>query len=402
MPMYAYRAVNPDGKVVIGELDAQNPVDLELRLRRLNLDLIRSDLQRRQWRLFARRSISRKDLIGFCFHMEQMSSAGVPILDALNDLREGADNPAMREITVGLIESIQGGKRLSQAMADAPPGAFSEIIVSMVQSGEATGRLGDIFRNLTESLKWQDELAETTKRMLMYPGFIAAVLLATVLFLLLYLVPQLATFLQTLGHGLPTPTRFMLALSAFCVQYWPILLVVPIAAYIGLRLMLKRSDAFQYFWDDLILRIPYIGPILRKIVIARFADMFAMMYESGITVLDSIRICESTAGNAHYREALAKVHSMIEEGQSVTLAFQNVGIFPPLVIRLLRVGEATGKLDEALRSVNYFYNRDVKESVARLQVLIEPALILAMGVILGGMMLATLMPIYDLFSKIRP
>jgi type IV pilus assembly protein PilC len=255
--------------------------------------------------------------------------------------------------------------------------------------------------NLVESLKWQDELAAQTKKLIMYPSFLGAVVVAIVLFMMLYLVPKMAGFIKNMGQEIPTQTKILLATSGFFVSYWYIVVFTPIIVAIGLFFVIRTNPKARYRFDAFKLRIPFIGEILRKIILSRFSAVFAMMYQSGITILDSIKACEDVVGNLVLRDALRRVSQLIGEGQNVTAAFQEVALFPPLVIRMLRVGESTGELDKALRNVGYFYNRDVRESIGRVQAMIEPAMTVTIGLILGWIMLAVLGPIYDIITQLK-
>ncbi|MCC6657935.1 MAG: type II secretion system F family protein, partial [Rhodocyclaceae bacterium] len=170
---------------------------------------------------------------------------------------------------------------------------------------------------------------------------------------------------------------------------------------VGIKLAVEANPAFRYRFDEFKLQLPVLGPILRKIILSRFASVFAMMYASGIAIIDAVRSTEDVVGNAVIREGLKRAGQLIAEGQNVTVAFQNIGLFPPLVIRMLRVGENTGALDTALLNVSYFYNRDVKESIEKVQAMIEPAMTLILGALLGWVMLSVLGPIYDVITKLK-
>jgi type IV pilus assembly protein PilC len=219
--------------------------------------------------------------------------------------------------------------------------------------------------------------------------------------MMLYLVPKMAGFIRNMGQEMPAQTKFLLATSGFFVNYWYIVIFTPILIVIGLVALIKTNPKARYRFDQVKLTVPYLGEILRKIILSRFAAVFAMMYQSGITILDSIRACEDVVGNQVIRDALRRVGGLIGEGQNVTAAFHDAGLFPPLVIRMLRVGESTGELDKALRNVSYFYNRDVRESIERVQAMIEPVMTVSIGLILGWIMLAVLGPIYDIITQLK-
>ena len=400
MPLFTYRAIDPQGKSVVGRVEAVNLFDLEQRLARMGLDLVVGGQSSRHGRLLGRSRVSRQDLISFCFHLEQLSGAGVPVIEGLTDLRESVDNPRFREVVSGLVESIEGGKNLSGALSDYPE-VFSKVFVSLVRSGEQTGRLPEVLKSLTESLKWEDELAAQTKKLMMYPAFVGSIVLLVTFFLMIYLVPQMTGFIRNMGQDVPLQTRVLIAVSAFFVDYWWALLAAPFAAWGALRHAMKRNPAVEYAVDRYKLAMPVIGPILRKIILSRFASSFAMMYASGITVLEAIRSCEEIVGNRPLENALRSAGQQIAEGKQLTAAFADLGLFPPLVIRMLRVGENTGALDASLLQVSYFYNREVRESIGKAQAMIEPALTLLLGAILGWVMLSVLGPVYDAISRMK-
>ena len=399
MALYSYKAIDGRGKSLMGQIEAINLIDLELRLQRMGLDLIVGGPASRRSSMF-KGAIGRPELINFCFHLDQLTSAGVAILEALTDLRDSVENPRFREVISGLIESIQGGQNLSSAMADYKE-VFPKVFANLIRAGEETGRMSQVLKSLGENLKWEDELIAQTKKLMMYPAFVGSIVLAVTMFLMIYLVPQMIGFIKSSGQAIPLQTRILIQVSGFFINYWWAVLIAPVIAVAGIKLALTRSPAFRYKFDDYKLRVPLLGPIQRKIILSRFASIFAMMYSSGITILDCIKSSEDIAGNLVISEGLARAGQQIAEGKNVSTAFQDVGLFPPLVIRMLRVGESSGKLDNALLNVSYFYNRDVKEAIGKVEVMIEPAMTVILGALLGWVMLSVLGPIYDSVSKIK-
>jgi type IV pilus assembly protein PilC len=400
MPLFSYKAIDAVGKNVLGRVEAVNLFDLEQRLSRMGLDLVSGAPSSQRTRLIGGAKIARQDLINFCFHLEQLTSAGVPVIEGLVDLRESIDKPRFREVVSGMVESIEGGRSLSQALAEFPE-VFSKVFVSLVRAGEQTGKLGEVLKSLTESLKWEDELAQLTKKIILYPAFVGSIVLLVTLFLMIYLVPQMAGFIRNMGQDVPLQTRLLIHVSAFFVDYWWAVIAAPFVAWAAIKFAVKSNPAFEYALDGYKISMPIIGPILRKIILSRFASSFAMMYSSGITVLDAIRSCEEIMGNRPMEYALRTAGQQIAEGKNLTAAFQDLAIFPPLVIRMLRIGENTGALDTALLNVSYFYNREVREAIGRLQALIEPVLTVVLGLILGWIMLSVLGPVYDAISKMK-
>ena len=400
MAAFQYKAIDRTGRPARGKLDAANEIDLELRLKKMGLDLITSRMLRGHTPSLAAGQITRQDLITFCFDLEQISRAGIPILEGLRDLRDGMENPRFREILTSVIEDIEGGKTLSQSLS-AFPRVFQPVFVSLIRAGEMSGILTEVFENLGATLKWQDELASQTKRLLAYPVLVFVVVLAVMVFLLLYLVPQVTSLLKTMGLQLPLQTRILIGLSEMVTTWWPLLLVLPIIAFAGIGFMAKANPRTRYLLDYAILRLPVIGAILQKIILARFANFIALMYRSGITVLDAIRTSEDIVGNRVIAESLQRAGQQINAGESMSEAFRNLGVFPPLVIRMLRTGESTGALDVALLNITYFYNRDVRDSVDKALKLLEPMLTLVLGGMLAMVLFSVLTPIYDVIGKMK-
>lgn len=399
MPLYSYRAINARGKSAKGMQDAVNVVDLEMRLKRGGLDLI--DASEDSGKARSRRSkIKRAELITFFFNLEQLMRAGVPLLESLADLRDTLSDMRFREVIANLIEAIEGGMKLSLAMEQHPE-AFGKIFTSLIHAGEESGRLPEVFLHITESLKWQDEMAAHTKTIMIYPAFVGTVVVAITFFLMIYLVPQLVGFIKGMGQEIPVQTRLLLATSEFFVDYWYALLALPVALPLAIKLMIASSPEMQFKWDNLKLNLWVTGPILRKIILARFANTFAMMYSSGINVLACIAHSRDVANNLVVAKNLDDVIQAIESGKNLTQSFQQTCMFPPLVIRMIKVGETTGSLDKALLNVSYFYDRDVKDSIKKIQALIEPAMTLILGALLGWVMLSVLSPIYDLIGKVQ-
>ncbi len=400
MPLYTYKAINSTGKSVHGRIDAANVLDLEQRLSHMELSLVSGAPTQQTSRIVGGGKITRKDLINFCFHLEQLTSAGVPIVEGLIDLRDSVENPRFKEVVGGLVESIQGGRTLSQALTDYTE-VFGRVFASLIRSGEHTGKLPEVLRSLSESIKWDDELAAQMKKMLMYPIFVGGIVLLVTFFLMIYLVPQMTAFIRNMGQELPLQTIILIHVSNFCVNYWWVIIAIPPAIFFGLRYAAQRNPAIEYALDRYKLQLPVVGPVMRKIILSRFASSFGMMYSSGLTVLDAIRSAEEILGNRPMEEALRSAGRQIAGGKAMTLAFQDAGLFPPLVIRMLKIGEATGGLDKALLNVSYFYGREVRDSMAKIQAMIEPALTVVLGALLGWVMVAVMGPVYDTISKMK-
>ena len=400
MPSFSYNAVDKLGRPAIGQLDAVNEVDLEIRLSRMGLDLITFRTAAKSTSLFNRSRVSNQDLVMFCFQLEQLTSAGVPLLDCLNDLRESSSNLYFQKILGAVSSEVEGGKMLSEALAQHP-GVFSEVFVSLIAAGEHTGQLSVVLNNLFNTIRWQDELMSQTKKLLAYPAFVAVVVSLAVVFLMTYLVPQMVSFLRNMGQELPLNTKILIAVSNAFVDYWWLMLGLPLVVVMGLIAVIKSNPVARYRFDLFKLNMPVTGPILHKIIMARFARYFALMYQTGIPILDAIKICENIVGNRVVADALTRVHAQINAGDAMSESFRNAGLFPQLVVRMIKVGENTGALDKSLLNISYFYDRDVNDSMQKMLKMIEPALTIILGGILAFIMFSVLGPVYDSFSKLK-
>ena len=400
MDFFQYKAIDSTGRVHNGKADAANVADLEMRLQKMGLDLVNYKEVKSPAQSASGRGITRRDLLFFCFHLEQTSRAGVPILESLEDLVASTDNPNLKEVISAMTESIEGGKTLSQAMQDYP-GVFTHVFSSLVKAGEQTGEITKVFSKLNENMKWQDEMATQTKKLITYPAFVGSVVLGVVLFLMVYLVPELLSFVKTMGQEIPAHTKALIFVSDVFVNYWYLIIITPILVTICIVLGVKFNPGFALTVDTLKMKIPVLGPIVRKIILARFASYFAMMYAAGITIIDCIRTGEEIAGNRAVAIAMHNVGQLIADGKSLSESFESTQLFPPLVLRMIKVGESTGALEESLENVAYYYTRDVREAIERLQTMIEPAMTVVLGAIIGWVMFSILGPIYDLIANIK-
>ncbi|MDZ7748276.1 MAG: type II secretion system F family protein [Halofilum sp. (in: g-proteobacteria)] len=394
MESFRYRAVDAGGRRVTGAMAAVNTADLELRLARLGLDLVRCRARGRGVPTLRRRRVPRAELIHFTFHLEQLLGAGVPLVEALSDLATGIDDPSLRDVVAALVEAIEGGQTLSQALAGFP-GVFGGVYVAMVRVGEQSGRLAEILRNLTDMLRRQEEMIADARRIMVYPAIVLAVVGAVIVFLMIYLVPALTDFLGSMGAALPLHTRALIATSRFLVHWWWLLLLLVAALPLALRWLVRRSPRWRYRWDRLRLRVWLFGALGRKVRLARFAQCLALMYASGMPVLDALRLCGTLMDNTVLEHAIDRGRERIAAGETISQAFAGVGLFPPLVVRMMRVGETSGALDEALHNVGAFYAREVRDAIEHLQPAIQPLLTVILGALVAWIMLSVVGPLYD-------
>ena len=401
MPDYKFRTIDTSGKIRSDTMVASNPMELEKRLGAMGFDLLSFKEQSKVVKgALRRKTISRRELINFTFHIEQLIKSGVPLIDSLKDIRDSIDYSHFTDVLQTVIDDIEGGKTFSLALAEHSA-IFDKVYVTLVRVGEETGRLAEVLKDLAETIRWQDELVSQTQKIMIYPAIVSIIVFLVVSFLMMYLMPQLLPFIKNLGTEIPMHTKILIEISNIFVSYWYLVFGVPVILYFSLKTAAKKSYEIRRYLDGVKLKIWLIGPLLTKVKLARFANYFAMMYSSGITVLDALKISEDMVDNLVLEESIMQARNSISEGIIISKSFEAVGVFPSMIVRMIKVGEDTGAMDDALLNVSYFYNREVKESIEK----IEPAILPVLTVILGGIMMwimmAVLGPVYDAVAGVK-
>lgn len=401
MPDYRFKTIDAAGKIRSDTMVASNPMELEKRLSNMGFDLLSYKQQSKAVTgAFNRKKISRRELINFTFHIEQLVKSGVPLIDSLKDIRDSIEYSSFTDVLQTIIEDIEGGKTLSLALADHPV-IFDKVYVTLVRVGEETGQLAEVLKDLADTIRWQDELVSQTKKIMIYPTIVSVIVLMVVSFLMIYLMPQLLPFIKNIGGEIPLHTKILIEVSDVFVNYWYLIFSAPFVIYFGVKLTAKKNARFKYTLDGLKLKMWIFGPLLTKIKLARFANYFAMMYSSGITVLDALKISEDMVDNLVLEDSINNARRSISEGVIISKSFEAVGVFPSMIVRMLKVGEDTGAMDDALLNVSYFYNREVKESIEKIEPTILPVLTVVLGGIMMWIMMAVLGPVYDAVAGIK-
>ena len=401
MPDYKFKTIDEMGKVRGDSMIASNPMELEKRLNSMGFDLLSFNEQAKaSSTLLARKTISKRELINFTFHIEQLLKAGVPLLDCLRDIRDSLDYSHFTDVLQTIIDDIEGGKTMSLALSDHKH-IFDDVYVTLVRVGEETGLLAKVLKEIAETLRWQDELAAHSRKIMIYPGIVTFVVLSVVSFLMIYLMPQLLPFIKNMGTEIPTHTKVLISVSSAFVNYWYVMIIVPFSIYGLIRLLAISNPNIQLVIDGLKLRVWLFGPLMMKIKLARFANYFAMMYGAGITVLDALKISEGIMNNMMLEESIKSARARISEGMQISESFDATGVFPSMIVRMIKIGEDTGAMDDALLNVSYFYNREVRESIDKIEPAMMPFLTVLLGGIMMWIMLSVLGPVYDAVANIK-
>ncbi len=400
MAEYRYRAVDKQGRIVKGIQTSESAQMLVHNLQQIGIEVLAIDEHKALFAALGQKKISRRDLINYCFYLQQMLQSGISLVEALDDLQDSLPPGQLKDVVAAQASSLKEGRAFSESMQVFPK-VFDEFFISLIKAGERSGELVAVLQDLNDTLVWQDEMIAQTKKALMLPAFIGVVVFAVVFFLMTYLVPQLVGFITAMGETLPLHTRVLISVSGFFVTYWWVILSAPLLLWGGVSLMLKHSPSFRLRFDALKLKIWILGPLQEKVILARFVNYLALLYNAGIPLLEGLKITETIVVNKALQQGLIRVRQLIGEGADVAVAFELSGRFPRLVLSMLRVGEKTGDLGAALKNVGYFYKRDVDETIANVQQMIEPVMTVIMGVIIGWVMISVLGPVYDMIANIK-
>lgn len=398
MSTYNYSALNERGRTVRGTMYAENELDLETRLKDVGLDLIKSREQDK--RRGGSTRIRLKDMIILCLHLEQLSRAGVPIHEALADVRDSTESIKLRDLMSDVLEKVKTGSKLSEALAHYPR-AFNEIFVGLVAAGEKNGNLTESFVNMSDHLKWTNDLRRKVKKAVSYPIVLLVVMSIVIAVLMVAVVPKLLKFLIDQGFDIPLHTRALIWTSEAFQNHWYIIFGVPIGIFIAIRAMYRVSEPFAYKMDTFILKLPIIGSTVRKINLARFTHFFSVMFRSGINIPEALQTARNVVRNRVIKESVDLVHRGIVEGNSLTNSLRISNQFPTLVIRMFKVGEDSGNINDALANIKFFYDREVSDSVDGMVGTISPALTIVMGALIFWVIASVFGPLYQSFANIK-
>ena len=399
MPLYEYTARNSTGQIQKGQLEAQSPEEVNAHLRKNRMMLVSVRQAPKAIRLGGKARIKTRDIVIFTRQFATMINAGLPLVQSLTILAQQTENKALKEVTKAVVYDVESGNTLADAFAKHPK-AFSDLYVNMVAAGEAGGILDTILLRLATFLEKSDALIRKVKSAMIYPGVILTVAAAAVATLLIFVIPTFQSMFASVNLELPLPTRIVIGLSQLLINYWWAIL-----AAIGLTIFgIKRYYATpvgRKNIDSMMLRAPVLGDLLRKSAVSRFTRTLGTLISSGVSILDGLEITAKTAGNRVIHDAVMESRASIAGGETIAAPLEKSQVFPPMVISMISVGEQTGGLDEMLSKIADFYDEEVDVAVGALLSLMEPVMIVVLGVIVGGMVVAMYLPIFDMMNAIQ-
>lgn len=399
MPSFAYTGRNARGELIKGRIDGNDSSAVADQL--LSTGITPVDIQqaagneaRKSLNLQFGPAVTLVDLMLFSRQMYTLLKAGVPIMRALAGLEESMTNPAFKTVVVDLRASLDSGRELSAAMR-RHPAVFSNFYISLVRVGEGTGLLQDVFLRLYEHLEFEKDIRERIKSALRYPLFVVAAMAVALVVINIVVIPAFAKLFQGFNAPLPAMTRVLIGFSEFTLQYWPLLLALAVGAAFGFRVW-KGTPKGKYAWDRLKLRLPVAGKIINKATLARFARSLALSLRSGVPVVQGLTSVAGVVDNDYLAAQIEKMREGVERGETVLRTSAQAGIFTPVVLQMIAVGDETGELDDLMVEVAQLYEREVDYEIKTLAAQVEPILIVFLGVIVLILALGVFLPIWDL------
>jgi type IV pilus assembly protein PilC len=396
MATFTYTARALNGQLKSATIEAKNREDVVAQLRKQKLTVVKVDEQTKK-KTTGR--IPMRDIVIFTRQFATMINAGLPLVQALDILAKQSDNPALKEVIRQVVFDVESGHTVADALRKHPK-AFSDLYTNMVAAGEAGGILDTILLRLAVFLEKADALMRKVRGAMIYPGVILSVAVIAVGVLLLFVIPVFEEMFASVGMALPLPTRVVIALSKGLKTYWWAMLGGMVGIFFMFRSYYATNDGRRKI-DAMLLKFPILGDVLRKSAVSRFTRTLGTLISSGVSILEGLEITAKTAGNRVIQDAIMESRASIAGGESIAGPLQKSQVFPPMVISMIAVGEQTGGLDEMLSKIADFYDEEVDAAVSGLLAMMEPVMIVFLGVVVGGMVVSMYLPIFDMMNAVQ-
>jgi type IV pilus assembly protein PilC len=411
MPVYSYQAADQRGRTFNGLMPAHDEGNLEERLREAGLWLIDATIQRpglakeanengKASRVGLRGKRKRRTLIEFCTLMSFQIKVGVPLVQAMDVAIQDCEDERFRGVLAGMQKHLEGGLLFHQAMEKYPK-VFSQQFISVVRAGETSSKLPETFEDLGAYLEWTEQILADVRQASLYPAIVSVVILAFVVFLFSFIIPKFAALLGGLHIPLPMLTQIIFGAGDFFKATWWAWLILLLGLVIGIPMGQKHSKSFAFSLDRLKRNLPIFGELNKMLAISRFTHNFAILYRSGIPILQSLQLCQGLVGSPVVEEAVAQVNEEVKNGSTLSEGMRKQEAFPPLLLRMTVMGETTGSLDNALENVADYYNKIIPRRIKKIFTVVEPLLMLLLIGIVGAVALAIYLPLLALMGSIR-
>jgi type IV pilus assembly protein PilC len=396
MPNYTYVARTAQGEVRSATIEASSKDDAAAQLKRLRLTVVKlEEITKKK----TSGKVSMRDIVIFTRQFSTMINSGLPLVQALDILSKQSENPVLQSVTRQVVFDVESGHTVADALAKHQ-NAFTDLYVNMVAAGEAGGILDTILLRLATFMEKNDALVRKVKGAMIYPGVIMSVAFGAIVVLLVFVIPTFQNMFASVGVALPLPTRIVIAMSDFLQGFWWAVLVAIGALVVSVQRYYTTTDG-QLVIDRMLINAPVLGDMLRKSAVSRFTRTLGTLISSGVSILDGLEITAKTAGNRVVSDAIMESRASIAGGDTIAAPLAKSGVFPPMVISMISVGEQTGGLDEMLSKIADFYDDEVDAAVSGLLSLLEPVMIVFLGVVVGGMVVAMYLPIFDMINTVQ-
>ena len=397
MPTFTYTARSAAGDLKTAVMEAPSREDVVAQLRRQRMTVVKVDEDKQKKK--ATGKIGMRDIVIFTRQFSTMINSGLPLVQALDILAKQTENKALAEVTRAVVFDVESGNTVADALGKHPR-AFNDLYVNMVAAGEAGGILDTILMRLATFMEKNDALIRKVKGAMIYPGVIMGVAGTAICVLLVFVIPTFESMFASVGLTLPLPTRIVIAMSNFLIGYWWAVIAGAVAGVVTLKKYYATSNG-RLAIDKLLLRVPVLGDVIKKSAVSRFTRTLGTLISSGVSILDGLEITAKTAGNRVIQDAIMASRASIAGGDTIAAPLQKSQVFPPMVISMISVGEQTGGLDEMLSKIADFYDEEVDAAVSGLLSLLEPMMIVFLGVVVGGMVIAMYLPIFDMINAVQ-
>jgi type IV pilus assembly protein PilC len=400
MPVFTFKGTDAQGKKISGEKLADNKVQLTMQLRRERITPGAIKEKGKEFTLptFGTGKVPTKELAVFFRQFSVMIDAGLPLVQCLEILAANQENQVFQKCLTSVRTTVEGGATLSNAMR-AHPKVFDDLTTNMIEAGETGGILDTILQRLAAYVEKNVKLKSAVKSALIYPVSVITMAGVVVGALLKFVVPIFANMFASMGVELPLPTRIVIGLSNAVKDWWWVFLLLSIVIVVGI-IQVRKDPRGRFFLDKVLLALWVLGPVLRKIAVARFTRTLGTLITSGVPILEGLAITARTSGNAVLEDALMKVRKAVEEGRTIVDPLRESGVFPNMVTQMIGVGEATGAMDAMLQKIADFYEDEVDAATKNLLTLMEPMLIGFLGIVVGGIVISLYLPLFSMIAKL--
>jgi type IV pilus assembly protein PilC len=398
-PVWKWSGKTKQGEVRSGEMEAQDAAAVEARLRQMGIEPAKVRKKLKELSLPFGGGVGTNDILVFTRQFSVMIDAGLPLVQALEIIGTQADNAAFRKVLQAVKARVESGSTFADALAEHPK-AFDDLFVQLVRAGEIGGILDTILQRLGAYIEKNEKLKRRVRGAMVYPAIVLVIAVAVVLVLLTFVVPTFEKMFKDMGGALPGPTQALVDLSRGFRSMWPLYLGTPVALLVAFRFAVRKGRG-EEIWHDTVLKMPVFGPLVRKVAVARFTRTLGTMLSSGVPILDALEIVARSAGNRTVEKGILYVRAKISEGKNIAGPLADTKVFPPMVVQMIGVGEATGAMDAMLNKIADFYDDEVDVAVAALTSMIEPLMMVFLGGTVGYFMIAMYLPIFSMAGNVK-